>query len=65
VDRSRRRRRRRIRASASTFSIHHRDDFTEKRIGDAGKCDSVAGMRCAGSEYELYNADATRTLKMD
>src|SRR5882762_9625175 len=64
-DRLRRRRRRPIRAPASTSSIHHRDDFTEKRIGDAGKCDSVAGMRCAGSEYELYNADAAGTLEMD
>ena len=25
---------------------------------------SVAGMRCAGSEYELYNTYATGTLKM-
>ncbi len=25
---------------------------------------AVAGMRCAGSEYQLYNADAIVTLKM-
>jgi hypothetical protein len=26
---------------------------------------AVAGVRCAGSEYKFYNADAPETLKME
>jgi hypothetical protein len=58
--------------AAQSFTLRvERSGFADSTPGPGpvvlvgGTARTTAGMRCAGSEYELYNADATETLKKE